>query len=115
MRSFLYFISVIDFEFCIIINCYPKFAHAINFRVQDTRGGWIVFLPNFQEQTVWLILPPDLDATVGKYADNNEHKKFYVENLVPNQGKNHDLPPVGFSHFTITGKTRLQRNSPSYK
>ena len=31
--------------------------------------------------------------------ENNEHKNFYVENLVPNQGKNHDLPPVGF--FTL--------------
>ena len=27
-----------------------------------------------------------------------------MENLVPNQGKNHDLPPVGFSLFTNMGK-----------
>jgi len=46
-----------------------------------------VFLPNFREQTVGLILLPNLDTTVGKYAENNEHKNFYMENLVPNQGK----------------------------
>ena len=74
-----------------------------------------MFLPNFREQVVWLILLPDLDTAVGKYAENNEHKNFYMQNLVPNQDKNHDLPPVGFSLFIITGKTRLQRNSPSYK
>ena len=53
----------------------------------DTRGGWIVLLPNFREQVVWLILLPDLDTAIDKYAENNEHKNFYVENLVPNQGK----------------------------
>ena len=46
-----------------------------------------MFLPNFREQAVWLILLPDLDTAVGNYAENNEHKNFYVENLVPNQGK----------------------------
>ena len=34
-----------------------------------------------------MILLPDLDTAVGKYAENNEHADFYVENLVPNQGK----------------------------
>ena len=41
----------------------------------------------FANQATWLILQPDLDAAVGKYAENNEHTNFYVENLVPNQGK----------------------------
>ena len=34
-----------------------------------------------------MILAPDLNTVVGKYAENNEHTDFYVENLVPNQGK----------------------------
>ena len=66
----------------------------------------------FTNQAVWLILLPDLDTAVGKYAENNEHKNFYVENLVPNQGKNHDLPPVGFSLFTITGKLSYNVTHP---
>jgi len=37
---------------------------------------------------------------------------FYVENFVPNQGKNHDLPPVGFSHSTITGKIGYNETHP---
>ena len=71
-----------------------------------------MFLPNFLEQAVWLILLPDLDTTVGNYAENNEHKNFYVENLVPNQVKNHDLPPVGFSLFTITSKLGYNATHP---
>ena len=38
-------------------------------------------------QATWLILQPDLDTAVGKYAENNEHTDFYMENLVSNQGK----------------------------
>ena len=30
---------------------------------------------------------------------------FTWKTLCPTQVKNHDLPPVGFSHFTITGKS----------
>ena len=41
----------------------------------------------FANQAVRLILLPDLDTAVGKDAENNEHTDFYVENLVPNQGK----------------------------
>ena len=52
-----------------------------------TQEGWIVFLPNFRKQAVWLISLLDLDTAVGKYAENNEHENFYLENLVPNQGK----------------------------
>jgi len=46
-----------------------------------------VSLPNFGKQSDWLILRTDLDTAIGKYSGNNEHKNFYVENLVPNQGK----------------------------
>ena len=41
---------------------------SVDFRVQDTRGGWIVFLPNFREQLVWLILLTNLDTIIGKYC-----------------------------------------------
>jgi len=41
----------------------------------------------FANQATWLILQPYLDTAVGKYAKNNEPTDFYVENLVPNQGK----------------------------
>ena len=41
----------------------------------------------FANQATWLILQPDLDTAVGTDAENNKHTNFYVENLVPNQGK----------------------------
>ena len=69
-------------------------------------------LSNFHEQSVWLILLINLDTAVGKHSGNNEHKNFYVENFVPNQGKNHDLPPVGFSLFTITRKLGYNATHP---
>ena len=59
----------------------------INLRVQDTRGGELCPCQIFANQAVRLILLPDLDTAVGKYAENNEHTDFYVENLEPNQGK----------------------------
>jgi len=62
-------------------------ACGVNFRVQDTRGGELYSCQIFVNQAVWLILLPNLDTAVGKYAENNEHTDFYVENLVPNQGK----------------------------
>ena len=46
-----------------------------------------MYLPNFRKQSVRLILLTDPDATIGKQCGNNEYKNFYVENLVPNQGK----------------------------
>ena len=46
-----------------------------------------MFLPNFRKQAVQLISLPDLDTAVGKYTENNKHKNFYAENLVPNQGE----------------------------
>ena len=55
-----------------------------------------MFLPNFRRSGNLVDLEPDMDTTVGKYAENNEHRDFYVETLCPTQGKNHDLPPVGF-------------------
>ena len=71
-----------------------------------------MFLPNFREQTVQLVLLPDLDTAVGKYAENNEHTDFYVENLCPTKVTNRDLPPVEFSHFTITGKLGYNTTYP---
>jgi len=57
----------------------------LEYKTQD--GRWIVFLSNFQKQSVRLILLAVLDSTVGKKCGNNEHKNFYVENLESNQGK----------------------------
>ena len=74
----------------------------LEYKTQD--GGELCPCPIFAKSQLdwsyWLFL-------IQQYAnnvENNEHKNFYVENLVPNQGKNHDLPAVGFSHFTNTGK-----------
>ena len=85
----------------------------LEYKTQE--GGWIVFLPNFREQVVQLILLPDLDTAVGKYAENNEHKNFYAENLMPNQGKK--PRPTTHRIFTLHyhGQIRLQCNSPNYK
>jgi len=78
---------------------------SVNLRVQDTRGGELCPCQIFENQAVRLILLPDLDTAVGKYTENNEHTDFYVENLVPNQGKKPRpttrricLPPVGLFH-----------------
>ena len=60
------------------------------------RRGELCSYQIFANQATWLILQPDLETVVGKYAENNEHRDFYVETLCPNQGKNHDLPPVEF-------------------
>ena len=60
---------------------------SVNLRVQDTRGRELCSCQIFANQAVWLILLPDLDTAVDKYAENNEHTDFYVKNLVPNQGK----------------------------
>ena len=66
----------------------------LEYKTQE--GGEMCSCQIFANQATWLILQPDLDTAVGKYAENNEHTDFYVKNLVPNQGENHDLPPVGF-------------------
>ena len=92
------------------------YSICVNFRVQDTRGGGeLCSCQIFANQAVWLILLPDLDTAVGKYVENNEHKNFYVENLVPNQGKK--PRPTTRRIFTLhyQRQTRLQCNSPSYK
>ena len=65
-----------------------------------------MFLSNFREQVVWLILTPDRDTAVGKYAENNEHKNFYVENLVPNQGKK---PRPATHRIFLTSLSRANR------
>ena len=58
----------------------------LEYKTQD--GRWIVFLSNFQKQSVRLILLAILDLTVGKNAEiMNTRIFFYVENLEPNQGK----------------------------
>jgi len=63
-----------------------------------------VFLPNFQKQSVRLILLAVLDSTVGKNAEIMNTRIFKWKTLSPTKEKNHDLPLVGFPHFTITGK-----------
>jgi len=56
----------------------------LEYKTQE--GGELCSCQIFANQVVWLILLPDLDTAVGKYAENNEHTDFYVENLVPNRG-----------------------------
>ena len=74
-----------------------------------------MFLPNFREQSDRLILLSDLDTAVDKYAENNEQKNFYVENLMPNQGKKPRPTTHGIFTLHYHGQTRLQCNSPIYK
>ena len=52
-----------------------------------TQEGGELCCQIFADQATGLILQPDLDTAVDKYAENNEHTDFYMENLVPNQGK----------------------------
>ena len=46
-----------------------------------------MFLPNFRKSGNLVDLAAWLDTGVGKYAENNKHTDFYLENLVPNQDK----------------------------
>ena len=88
--------------------------HPVDLEYKTQEGGELCSCQIFANQAVWLILLPDLETVVGKYAENNEHKNFYVENLVPNQGKK--PRPTIRRIFTLHyhGQNRLQRNSPSY-
>jgi len=57
----------------------------LEYKTQE--GGELCSCQIFPNQATWLILQPDLDTAVGKYTENNEHTDFYVENLMPDQGK----------------------------
>jgi len=70
-------------------------------------GGELCSCQIFTNQVIWFILAPDLNTAVGKYAENNEHTDFYVENLVLNQGQKprpttHRILPTTRRTFPLT-------------
>ena len=73
-------------------------------------------LPNFRKQSAILFGLTVLDPVEDTNNENAEHTTFYVKNPEPNRGKkNHDLPPVGFSHQSLNGQKRYKVTPTCYK
>ena len=79
-------IGIICSSVCLLLH-FSLICVFVNFRVQDTRRGELCLCQIFANPATWLILQPDLDTAVGKYAENNEHREFYVETLCPTKEK----------------------------
>ena len=87
----------------------------LEYKTQE--GGELCSCQIFANQAIGLILQPDLVTEEDKYAGNREHKDFYVENLVPNQGKKPRpttcrILPTTRRTFPLTRAKRLQATHP---
>jgi len=61
-------------------------------------------LPNFRKQSASLFGLTVLDSAEGTNNENADTQHFTWKTSCPTEVKNHDLPPVGFSHKSLNGK-----------
>jgi len=72
---------------CPILLWWDYAIELLTLEYKTQEGGELYSRQIFAHQAIWLILQPDLDTAVGKYAENNEHREFYVETLCPTKEK----------------------------
>ena len=65
-------------------------------------------LPYFGKQLICLFEQGVLDTAESNVSGNKEHTIFTWKTLSPIEVKNHDLPPVGFSHNPLNGPKRYK-------
>jgi len=89
----------------------------LDLRVQNTRGGWIVFSRFFKilANSLWTCLDKLFLTQQGaKIQRNYEHTIFMWKTSSPSKVKNHDLQLIGFPHNPLNGLETLQYNNHSY-